>query len=161
MSGLTANNLCVACGVGAATCKRNSRKRARKHLHLHAATASWRTKRNPIRPIIGTAATQSTRCVIGIRREHPRPQRQGFSFPITARPLVKAKFSSRSLFFYMWGGGVQAGSPLHVGHWMAYCTCPGWLWWWRNWWNKDWQGKPKYSEKTCPSATLSTTNPTW
>jgi hypothetical protein len=29
------------------------------------------------------------------------------------------------------------------------------------WWNEDWQGKHKYSEKTCPSATLSTTNPTW
>jgi hypothetical protein len=28
-----------------------------------------------------------------------------------------------------------------------------------NRWN-DWQGKPKYSEKTCPSAALSTTNPT-
>jgi hypothetical protein len=41
------------------------------------------------------------------------------------------------------------------------CTCPGWLWWWRIWWNEDWQGKPKYSEKTCPSATLFTTNPTW
>jgi hypothetical protein len=27
------------------------------------------------------------------------------------------------------------------------------------WWN-DWRGKPKYSEKTCPSATLSTTNST-
>jgi hypothetical protein len=27
------------------------------------------------------------------------------------------------------------------------------------WWNDDWQRKPKYSEKTCPSATLSTTNP--
>jgi hypothetical protein len=26
-----------------------------------------------------------------------------------------------------------------------------------NWWNKNWQGKPKYSEKTYPSATLSTT----
>jgi hypothetical protein len=25
----------------------------------------------------------------------------------------------------------------------------------------NWQGKPKYSEKTCPDATLSTTNPTW
>jgi hypothetical protein len=49
----------------------------------------------------------------------------------------------------------------HVGHWMAYCTCPGWLWWWRIWWNENWQRKPKYSEKTCPSATLSTTNPTW
>jgi hypothetical protein len=35
---------------------------------------------------------------------------------------------------------------------------------WRVWssrWNEDWQGKPKYSEKTCPSATLSTTNPKW
>jgi hypothetical protein len=31
---------------------------------------------------------------------------------------------------------------------------------WRNWWDADWQGKPKYSEKTCPSDTLSTTNPT-
>jgi hypothetical protein len=40
------------------------------------------------------------------------------------------------------------------------CTCPGWLWGWRIWWN-EWQGKPKYSEKTCPGATLSTTNPTW
>jgi hypothetical protein len=25
----------------------------------------------------------------------------------------------------------------------------------------NWQGKPKYSEKSCPGATLSTTNPTW
>jgi hypothetical protein len=38
---------------------------------------------------------------------------------------------------------------------------PGWLWWWRNWWNDNWQGKLKYSEKTCPRATLSSTNPTW
>jgi hypothetical protein len=30
---------------------------------------------------------------------------------------------------------------------------------WSNWWTEDWQGKPKYSEKTCPSATLSTTKP--
>jgi hypothetical protein len=27
--------------------------------------------------------------------------------------------------------------------------------------NGFWQGKPKYSEKTCTDATLSTTNPTW
>jgi hypothetical protein len=58
------------------------------------------------------------------------------------------------------GGGVQTGSTRHVSHWMTCCTCPGWLWWGRIWWNEDWQGKPKYSEKTCPSATLSTTNPT-
>jgi hypothetical protein len=36
-----------------------------------------------------------------------------------------------------------------------------WWWLWRNWWNEDWQGKPKYSEKTYLSATLSATNPTW
>jgi hypothetical protein len=29
-----------------------------------------------------------------------------------------------------------------------------------HWWNENWQGKPKYSQKTCTSATLSTTNPT-
>jgi hypothetical protein len=35
-------------------------------------------------------------------------------------------------------------------------------WWWlrSNWWNANWQGKPNYS-KTCPTATSSTTNPTW
>jgi hypothetical protein len=37
-----------------------------------------------------------------------------------------------------------------------------WWWWlWSNWWNENWQRKLKYSEKTCPSATLSTTNSTW
>jgi hypothetical protein len=25
---------------------------------------------------------------------------------------------------------------------------------WRNWWNEDWQGKPKYSEKTCPQRVI-------
>jgi hypothetical protein len=60
------------------------------------------------------------------------------------------------------GVRVHTGFTLHVGYWMAYCTCPGCLWWcWRIWWNEEWQGKPKYSKKTCPSATLFTTNPTW
>jgi hypothetical protein len=58
------------------------------------------------------------------------------------------------------GGGIQTGSTRHFGHSFAYCTCPGWLWEWRIWCN-EWQGKPKYLEKTCPDATLSTTNPTW
>jgi hypothetical protein len=57
--------------------------------------------------------------------------------------------------------GVHTGSTRHVGYWMAFCTWPRWLWWWRIWWNEDWQGKPKNSKKTCHSATLSTTNPTW
>jgi hypothetical protein len=36
-----------------------------------------------------------------------------------------------------------------------------WWWLWSNWWNEDWQRKPKYSQNTYPSATLSTTNPIW
>jgi hypothetical protein len=37
-----------------------------------------------------------------------------------------------------------------------------WWWWWL-WscrWNANWQGKPKYSDKTCPSVTWSIINPT-
>jgi hypothetical protein len=59
-------------------------------------------------------------------------------------------------------GGVQTGSTRHRGYLLSYCACLGWLWGWRIIrWNEDWQGKQKYSEKTCPSATSSTTNPTW
>jgi hypothetical protein len=36
-----------------------------------------------------------------------------------------------------------------------------WWWMWSSRWNENWQGKPKYSEKTCFSAALSTTNPSW
>jgi hypothetical protein len=45
------------------------------------------------------------------------------------------------------GGWSPTGSSRHVGHPLAYCTCPGWLWGWRIWWNDNWQGRPKYSEK--------------
>jgi hypothetical protein len=45
-------------------------------------------------------------------------------------------------------------------HSLAYVPASDDGWWWLEQWN-DWQGKPKYSEETCPSAALSTTNPTW
>jgi hypothetical protein len=63
----------------------------------------------------------------------------------------------RIIYIYIFFNWVHsARRPL-----LAYCTCPWWLWGWRIWWNEDLQGKPKYSEKTYPSANLSTTNPTW
>jgi hypothetical protein len=51
----------------------------------------------------------------------------------------------------------------YCGHYWPIIPAPDdrWGWLWKNWRNKDWQGKPKYWKKTCPSATLSTTNPTW
>jgi hypothetical protein len=68
---------------------------------------------------------------------------------------LKIYFNSNS------GGRSPGGSTRHVRHYLTYCTNPGWLWWWKIWWNDDWQWKLKYSEKACPSATLSTGNPTW
>jgi hypothetical protein len=51
----------------------------------------------------------------------------------------------------------------YCGHYWPIAPAPDdrWWWLWRNWWNEDWLGKLKYSEKTCPSATLSIRNPTW
>jgi hypothetical protein len=51
----------------------------------------------------------------------------------------------------------------YYGHYWPVVPAPDDRWWrlWRNWWNEVWQGKLKDSEKTCPNATLSTTNPTW
>jgi hypothetical protein len=65
-----------------------------------------------------------------------------------------------STFFFKWGG---TKSARYCGNFWPIVQAPDerWGWLWSNWWNEDWQGKPKYSEKTCPSATLSTTNPTW
>jgi hypothetical protein len=57
----------------------------------------------------------------------------------------------------------ETESTWYCGHYWPIVPDPDdRCWWlWSNWWNEDWQGKPKCSEKTCPSATLSTTNPTW
>jgi hypothetical protein len=52
------------------------------------------------------------------------------------------------------GGWSPNGSIRHGGHWLTYCTCSGWLWWWRILWNEDWQGKPKYLEKTYQNVLL-------
>jgi hypothetical protein len=51
----------------------------------------------------------------------------------------------------------------YCGHTLAYCTFSPddtWGWLWSNWWSeRRLQGKPKYSEKTCPAPLCLTTNP--
>jgi hypothetical protein len=63
-------------------------------------------------------------------------------------------------FFIASGLGLSA---LYCGHFWPIVPAPDdrWGWLWSNLWNEDLQGKPKYLKKTCPSATLSTTNHTW
>jgi hypothetical protein len=69
------------------------------------------------------------------------------------------KFIVKIIFF---SHGVRL-SPLHTAATIwPIVPGPDDRWWlWSNWWNVNWHGKPKYSEKTSPSATLFTTNPTW
>jgi hypothetical protein len=68
-------------------------------------------------------------------------------------------FRHINVFFFSWG---ETESTWYCGHYWPIVPAPDDRWWlWSNRWNANWQGKPKYSEKTCPSATLSTTNPTW
>jgi hypothetical protein len=73
--------------------------------------------------------------------------------------LLKSIMTWKFFLFLVGWGWVS----WYSGQYWPILPAPGdrWWWLWRNWWNKDWQGKPKYSEKTYPSATLSTANPTW
>jgi hypothetical protein len=65
------------------------------------------------------------------------------------------------VFFVSFFGWGETESTWYVGHCWPIVPAPDDRWWlWSSRWNENWQGKPKYSEETCPSATLSTTNPT-
>jgi hypothetical protein len=64
--------------------------------------------------------------------------------------------------FFIYSGWVRL-SPLGTSALIGLLYQPRMTWWWvwSSRWNENWQMKPKYSEKTCPTATFSTTNPTW
>jgi hypothetical protein len=72
------------------------------------------------------------------------------------------RFPVRFLFLLLasWGGvGLSPLSTLAT-NW-PIVPAPDDRWAWNSWWNENWQRISKYFKKTCPSATLSTTNPTW
>jgi hypothetical protein len=62
------------------------------------------------------------------------------------------------IYFFIFLGWGEIGSTWPI------VPAPDDKWWWSmrsSRWNETWQGKQKYSEKTCPNAALSTTNATW
>jgi hypothetical protein len=71
-------------------------------------------------------------------------------------------FLMKALKLYFFSRGVRL-STLDTSDTIWHIVpAPDDRWWlWSSQWNANWQGKPKYSEKTCSSATLSITNPTW
>jgi hypothetical protein len=72
----------------------------------------------------------------------------------------KAISSSQNFFSFLWGE-VRL-SPLGKSATnLPIVPAPDDRCVWSSRWNEDWQQKQKYSEKTCPCASWSTTNPTW
>jgi hypothetical protein len=61
-----------------------------------------------------------------------------------------------------WGGVRLSPLGTLATNWTTV-PAPGdrWWWMWSSRWSENWQRKSQYSEKTCPSATLSTINATW
>jgi hypothetical protein len=123
-------------------------------------TESWKAcaSRGPVctledfqwcaKPCFACAETLRVRCLPLIPRRDKRKSLLIWSVPY------------RRFFFIASGVGL---SPLYCGHFWPIVPDPDnrWWWLWSNWWNEDWQGKPKCSEKPCPSATFSTINSTW
>jgi hypothetical protein len=65
------------------------------------------------------------------------------------------------LYIFSWGGVRLSPLGTSATNW-PIVPGPDDRWWvWSGRWNENLQGEPKYSEKTCPNATLSTTNLTW
>jgi hypothetical protein len=79
---------------------------------------------------------------------------KGLSFRVSAIFIA--------LFLISWSGVRLSPLGTSTTNWPIVPTPDDrWWWMWSNRWNENWQWKPKYSEETCPSATLFTTNRTW
>jgi hypothetical protein len=76
-----------------------------------------------------------------------------------SRPVFLAVYATVIFFLVLWGGVRLCPLGTSATIWPVV-SAPIDKWVWSNWWNENWQGKLKYSEKTCPIANLSTTNPT-
>jgi hypothetical protein len=58
-----------------------------------------------------------------------------------------------------WGGVRLSSLGTSATNWPIVPASDDRWWVWSSRWNENWQGKLKYSDETCPNATLSTTNP--
>jgi hypothetical protein len=66
-----------------------------------------------------------------------------------------------SFFVVSWGGVRLSPLSTSAANWPILPAPDDRRWMWGGRCNENWQGKPKYSEKICSRATLSTINPTW
>jgi hypothetical protein len=88
------------------------------------------------------------------------PQRQGISWQAAKLSICSIQTKNFTFFFNFlrWG---ETESTWYVGHYWPYCSSPGLYMMMSVKQLVEWELVGEYSEKTCPNATLSTTNPTW
>jgi hypothetical protein len=67
------------------------------------------------------------------------------------------------MYIFFFSSWCETEANWYCGHIWPVVPASDDRWWWvcSSRWDENWQRKPKYWEKTCPSTTLSTTNPTW
>jgi hypothetical protein len=68
---------------------------------------------------------------------------------------------TNNFFLISWSGVRLIPLGMLATNWPIVPATDDIQWVWSSRWNENWQGKPKYSEKTGSSATSSTTNRTW
>jgi hypothetical protein len=98
--------LLVMGGGGWRGCTRNGREKQRKRLHWFAATASWRTEKNSIRPSVGVKATRRMGSLKSSRRDHPRSEREVCSLATTTPHVCPLRSNSSGGLFHArshWG----------------------------------------------------------
>jgi hypothetical protein len=78
----------------------------------------------------------------------------------TVEKNMNHSLRAETLFFFSWNEVRLSPLGMSATNW-PIVPAPYDRWLWSIWWNENWQGKLKYSEVSCPCATLCTTNPTW
>ena len=112
----------------------------------------------------GSTAVWSSQICVGDDKHAYRPKTCTCHFmhnilfkgiTVSSGPLNSSPHNSKGLFSALFNYAANC--------WDYKCSwwCDGKEWNMKHWWNYTDRGKPKHSEKICPSTTRSTTSPKW
>jgi hypothetical protein len=107
-------------------------------------------------------STRRRKFVSALPQKNPKPAILCMNKRIREETIAVSTFIFYLFIFLSFFGWGETGFTLYVGHYWLIVPAPNdRCWFWSIRWNENCRGKPKHSEKTCPSATSYTTNPTW
>jgi hypothetical protein len=124
------------------------------HGQLRQSSSNWRFWKGPLSAQV--ALEEWSLGPWDLWRNCPRSEIQ-----VSSLKSENLESKSEGCWFFFSPDGVRVHLVLRPLFGVVPAPDDRWWWWWSSQWNAYWQGKPKYSEKTCPITTFSTTNPTW